>query len=92
MHLHFRALQSALIDQAKVPKRQDDVLSGVLNDVLVDKIIEVIQNDPKITQVELVKILNIPYRSLQRKMDEMKDSGSIERIGGKRYGHWKINE
>lgn len=75
-----------------MPKRQDDVLSGVLNDVLADKIIEVIQNDPKITQVELVKILNIPYRSLQRKMDEMKDSGSIERIGGKRYGHWKINE
>lgn len=75
-----------------MPKRQDDVLSGVLNDVLVDKIIEVIQNDPKITQVELVKILNIPYRSLQRKMDEMKDSGRIERIGGKRYGHWKINE
>lgn len=57
-----------------MPKRQDDVL----NDVLVDKIIEVIQNDPKITQVELVKILNIPYRSLQRKMDEMKDSG----VGG----------
>ena len=75
-----------------MPKRQDDVLSGVLNDVLVDKIIEVIQNDPKITQVELVKILNIPYRSLQRKMDEMKDSDRIERIGGKRYGHWKINE
>ena len=75
-----------------MPKRQDDVLSGVLNDVLVDKIIEVIQNDSKITQVELVKILNIPYRSLQRKMDEMKDSGRIERIGGKRYGHWKINE
>ena len=74
-----------------MPKHQDDVLSGVLNDVLVDKIIEVIQNDPKITQVELVKILNIPYRSLQRKMDEMKDSGRIERIGGKRYGHWKIN-
>lgn len=90
--MHFRTLQSALINQTKVPKRQDDVLSGVLNDVLVDKIIEVIQNDPKITQVELVKILNIPYRSLQRKMDEMKDSGRIERIGGKRYGHWKIND
>lgn len=75
-----------------MPKRQDDVLSGVLNDVLVDKIIEVFQNDSKITKVELVKILNIPYRSLQRKMDEMKDSGRIDRIGGKRYGHWKINE
>lgn len=50
-----------------MPKRQDDVLSGILNDVLVDKIIEVIQNDPKVTQVELVKILNIPYRSLQEK-------------------------
>lgn len=92
LRVHFKALQSALIDQDKVPKRQDDVLGGVLNDVLADKIIEIIQNDPKITQVELVKILNIPYRSLQRKMDEMKDSGRIERIGGKRYGHWQINE
>lgn len=88
LRVHFKALQSALIDQAKAPKRQD----GVLDDVLAAQIIEVIQNEPKVTQKELVKILDIPYRSLQRKMDEMKESGRIARIGGKRYGHWQIND
>jgi len=25
-------------------------------------------------------------------MSGLKDAGRIERIGGKRYGHWQINE
>lgn len=86
LRVRFKALQSALIKDSKTPKHQVDVL----DDVLTDRIIEVLQNNPKVTQTELAKQLDVPYRSLQRKMDELKATGRIERIGGKRYGKWVV--
>lgn len=84
LRVSFKALQSALIKDSKTPKRQIDVL----DDVLADSIIEVLRNNPRITQTELAKQFDVPYRSLQRKMDELKATGRIERVGGKRYGKW----
>lgn len=71
-----------------IPKRQNDVLDGVLE----ERIIEILRTEPIITQIILAKRLGIPYRSLQRKMDELKVKGLIEREGGKRYGQWKVTE
>ncbi len=71
-----------------IPKRQNDVLDGVLE----ERIIEILRTEPTITQIILAKRLGIPYRSLQRKMDELKVKGLIEREGGKRYGQWKVTE
>ena len=34
----------------------------------------------------------IARRSLVRYMNVLKESGRIERVGGKRYGHWDILE
>lgn len=86
LRVSFKALQSALIRDSKTPKRQIDVL----DDVLGDRIMKVLRNNPKITQTELAKQFGVPYRSLQRKMDELKATGCIERIGGKRYGKWIV--
>lgn len=86
LRVSFKALQSALIKDSKTPKRQIDVL----DDVLADSIIEVLRNNPRITQTELAKQFDVPYRSLQRKMDELKATGRIERVGGKRYGKWIV--
>ena len=80
------------VSDHNTPKRQNDVLDGVLDDVLAERIIAEIKRNPTITQKELSDILSIPYRSLQRKMDELKDGGYIERIGGKRFGYWHIND
>lgn len=90
LRIRFRALESALIDQPKVPKRQNDVLDGVLDDVLADRIIKALKEAPQITQKELVLMLDVPYRTLQRKMDELKVEGRIMRKGGKRFGYWEI--
>ncbi len=46
MRINFRALESALIDQPKVPKDQNDTL----DDTLADKLIEAIKCDPKVKQ------------------------------------------
>lgn len=53
--------------------------------------INVLQKKPKITQNQLAKLFNVSSRSLQRRMDELKSAGRIERVGGKRYGHWQVN-
>ena len=90
IRVHFAALPEALID-SNTPKRQNDVLDGVLADVLADKILRELVKNPKISQKNLVGILNLPYRSLQRKMDELKSSKIIVRKGGKRFGYWEIN-
>ena len=60
LRIRFQALESALIDQ---PKRQDDVLNGAL----ADRTIEVLKNNPKITQTKLASSLEILQRILQRK-------------------------
>lgn len=90
LRIHFQALESALINQPKTPKRQNEVLDDVLDD-MADRIIEALKDNPKATQKELVAQLGVPYRTLQRKMDDLKTKGKIIRNGGKRYGYWKIN-
>jgi len=90
LRIRFRALESALIDQPKTPKRQNDVLDGVLDDVLADRIIKALKEAPQITQKELVSMLDVPYRTLQRKMDDLKAEGRIIRKGGKRFGYWEV--
>ena len=75
---------------SKMPKRQNDVLGDVLDDVLADIILSELHENPELTQKELSQKCNVPYRSLQRKMDKLKESGVVTRVGGKRYGHWEI--
>ena len=86
LRIRFRSLESALIDQPKATKRQNDVLDGVL----ADRIIKALKEAPQITQKELVLMLDVPYRTLQRKMDELKVEGRIIRKGGKRFGYWEV--
>lgn len=91
LRIQFMALQRALIDDSKAPKRHNDVWSGALDDALAERIKTALRNDPKTTQAKLAALLDIPRRTLQRKMDELKAEGTIERAGGKRYGHWKVH-
>lgn len=42
--------------------------------------------------MDLVVELNTSRATVQRLMKTLTDSGKIERKGGKRYGHWEINE
>ncbi len=92
IRVHFAALQSALLEEAKAPNRHDDALGGALDDALVLRIIEIIQEEPEISQAELAKRLGIARRSIQRKMDILKSAGRIVRVGGKRYGYWQLTK
>lgn len=87
IRVHFKALKSALIEDFKEPKRH---VSGALDDALVQRIIKELKSNPAISQKEIAERVGSTRRTVQRKMEELVKDNVIERVGGKRYGHWKI--
>ena len=92
LRVYFPALKSALIDQPKVPKGHSAKTDGALDDTMALKIIEIIRSKPDITLDQLSAEAGIARRTLVRYMSALKEAGRIERVGGKRYGHWEIND
>lgn len=92
LRVHFKALQRALIDQPEKPKGQSATRMGPLDDTMALKIINAIKEDPSGTINQISERTGIARRTLIRHMGFMRKKGRIERIGGKRYGHWQINE
>lgn len=88
--VEFNALQSAIVDDDKVPKYQSTVDFGALEDALVQRIIDVLQVSPEISQEGLADELGTTRCVIQKKITILKNMGKIERVGGKRYGHWEI--
>ena len=54
--------------------------------------IEILRDEPDISQDALGKRLGLTRRIIQKNINFLKESGRIKRIGGKRYGHWQIND
>ena len=85
----FAALANAIVRDSKVPKHQS---TGALDDALALKIIEIIKEEPDISQDAIGEQLGTSRRVIQNKIKLLKEAGRIERVGGKRYGHWVIHE
>ena len=88
--IKFTALQNV-----KIPKRQSGGLSGGLDGGLADSlddVLKILRKTPSVTNAELVELLGIPLRSVQRKIKRLKEQGIIERKGGRRYGYWEIKK
>ena len=60
--------------------------------VMALKITDAIRRKPEITLDQLSEEVGIARRTLVRYIGALKETGRIERVGGKRYGHWEINE
>lgn len=90
LRIRFRALESALIDQPKAPKHQNTDKLGALDDEMVLRVMEVLTEQPDISQEALGEKLKVSRRIVQKYINILKEAGRIERIGGKRYGYWKI--
>jgi len=63
-----------------------------LDDAMVLKIIEILKENPDISQEALGENMGVTRRVVQKYINVLKEAGRIERVGGKRYGHWKIND
>lgn len=81
LHIDFQSdIQSAEIDASKCNNCTLDELA-VLN---------VIAENPKITQKELAEKIGKSERTIKTKTVEMQRKGLIQRANGKRNGHWEI--
>lgn len=83
-------LTLSLEDQPKVPKHQSTEKHGALDDAIVLRIIEILKEQPAISQEVLGENLGMTRRVVQKYINTLKESGRIERIGGKRFGHWEV--
>lgn len=54
------------------------------------KIIEVIKENPFITQEELAQIIGLSRKSIIQNMKKLQDNGLLKRVGADKNGHWEI--
>ena len=92
LRVHFKALKRALIDESKAPNRHDGGLGVGLEVGLADKIMELAAANPEMTMAVMAEKLDVTKRTVEREIKKLREAGRIERIGGKRYGHWQIND
>lgn len=57
---------------------------------LYEDLKKIIRNKRETTS--LGESIGVTRRIVQKYINVLKESGRIERVGGKRYGHWKIND
>lgn len=57
-----------------------------------EKILELIIENPQITQTEMAEKLHITRRKVQTSIKILTDNGYIERIGSNKNGSWKVND
>lgn len=62
-------------------KRQDE-----------EKILELIRNNPRITQNLIKEQTDLSLRTVKRIMADLQKSGRVNRIGNNRSGKWQVNE
>lgn len=89
LRLHFKALKSALIDQPKVPKGQNEPLGEPKENLLIDKIILLLRDNLKATYNDLVTELSVSRSTIKRAIGYLAAGGHVVRGVGKRYGHWE---
>ena len=82
----FVALQSAKISDFRAPKHQPDVLGEVLE----ERVLNELRGNAGLNQKDLAERLHTSLSSVQRATSRLKESGRIQRVGGKRYGYWEI--
>lgn len=77
---------------SEAPKCQNESKNVTL-DVTLDEtvVLNIIKNDPQITQEKIALSINKSSRTVKRTIDSLKEKGIISREGGKRFGCWKVN-
>lgn len=106
LRIHFRALKSALIIDPNGQNAQSATQSAdqsatqsatqsakrkeLLQDEVIRGIIELLDENPDISQKELAQKIGVSRRTVQIRMESMKDHGMLKRNGSKRNGRWEV--
>lgn len=85
----FSALRNTKVSDSKAL----NVTKDVTKDAAIEmKILTLIKENASITTTEMARLLAVNRRTIQRGLDVLKRTGTIERKGGKRFGHWEVYE
>lgn len=57
---------------------------------LEQKIFDLIKENPKMTRKEIAKKLNFSTDTVKEYLQKLKGKGLLARVGGRKYGYWKI--
>ena len=66
-------------------KTSDKTLSAIEKDIIT-----MIAANPLVTQKELAVQLNLSYAGIRYHTDKLKANGILQRVGGKKSGHWEV--
>lgn len=72
--------------------RHDGGLDVGLDVGIAGRILELLIDNPKITMAKMAERLNVAKRTIEREVKQLRETGRVERVGSKRFGHWKIND
>jgi predicted HTH transcriptional regulator len=63
-----------------------------LDEALEMRLLNLLKEQPELTQKEMIVMLDTSRATLQRLMKGLENAQCIERKGGKRYGYWEVKE
>ena len=87
MHVDFVDSEKSQSAKTDIPKCQFGTLECSLEELAL---LELISNNPSITQQELADISEKSLRTVKRIMKSLQDKKYIRRESGKRYGKWEV--
>ena len=67
-------------------------LSSVLNETKEDRLLHLLKDNPTLRTDELARELDVSLRTIKSIIASLRKDGKLERLGGKKYGHWKIKQ
>ena len=63
---------------------------GIEEEKTTEKILELITDNPHISQSKIAEIVGITTDGVYWNIKQLKEQGLIERIDGRKQGHWKV--
>ena len=55
-----------------------------------EKVLRVIAQEPSVTIDHLSEQLGVTQRRVERTLRKLQNEGLLERVGGRKQGHWKL--
>ena len=71
--------------------RKDETINEALTDNQ-KMLLDMLRNDPTITQKEIIERVSLSRSTVQRMIKELSELGRLERVGSKKTGSWIVKE
>lgn len=56
------------------------------------KLLQALRNNPKVSIKNLAQILGLSTTAIENNLRKLREAGLIKRVGGRKLGHWQVND